>query len=49
MTGDGSDVAESGGQAAPPTRSIGGRSHTPSKSLLPPSVGTRLPGTGGRV
>ena len=32
MTGDGSDVAESGGQAVPPTRSIGGRSHTFSKN-----------------
>ena len=48
-TADGSDVAESGGQVVPSTRSTGGRSHTLSKNLPPPSVGTRLPGTDGHV
>ena len=48
-TVDGSDVAESGGQAMPLTRSTGGRSHTLSKRLPPPLVGTRLPGIDGCV
>ena len=45
----GSDEVVSGGQAMPLTRSTGGRSHTPLRSLPPPLVGTQLLGTGGRV
>ena len=45
----GSDEVASGGQAVPPTQSIGGRSRTPLRNLPPPSVGTQLLGTGGRV
>ena len=45
----GSGEVASGGQAVPPTQSIGGRSRTPLRSLPPPSVGTQPLGTGGRV
>ena len=44
-----SDVVVSGGQAVPPTQSTGGRSRTLLRSLPPPSVGTRPPGTDGRA
>ena len=44
-----SDEVASGGQAVPPTQSIGGRSRTPSRSLPPPLDGTRLCGTGEHV
>ena len=43
------DEVVSEGQAMLPTQSIGGRSRTPLRSLLPPSVGTQLLGTGGCV
>ena len=45
----GSDEVASGGQAVPPTQSIGGRSRTPLRSLPPPSVGTQPLGNGGHV
>ena len=45
----GNDEEVSGGQAVPPTQSIGGRSRTPLRSLPPPSVGTQPLGTGGRI
>ena len=45
----GSDEVVSGGQAVPPTQSIGGRSRTPLSSLPPPLVGTQPLGNGGRV
>ena len=48
-TAAGSDEVVSGGQAMPPTQSIGGRSRTPLGSLPPPSVGIQPLGTGGRV
>ena len=46
---DGSDVTASEGQAVPPTQSTGGRSRILSRSLPPPLVGIRPPGTDGRA
>ena len=47
MTTGGSDVAESGEPAMPPTQSTGGRSHTPLGSSPLPLVCIQHPDIGG--